>query len=87
MENHGIREKNLLRLLLPIGADFSAFDPILISELDSFGERRGTVAHSSAIFHVTSKPDPKDELEKVNNIVSLLRDVDRELDRIRAKIP
>jgi hypothetical protein len=84
IENHGIREKNLLRLLLPIGADLSSFDPILISELDGFGERRGVFAHSSAITHVTSRPDPKDELDKVNNIVDLLKDVDKELDRIMA---
>lgn len=84
MENHGIREKNVLRLLVPIGADCSSFDPILISELNSFGERRGIFAHSSAVTHVTSKPDPKDELDKVSNIVKLLRDVDKELDRVRS---
>lgn len=86
IENHGIREKNLLRLLLPIGVDFSLLDPILIAELDSFGERRGVVAHTSAKNHVRSKPDPKDELEKVNVIVNLLLDVDQKLSRVKASI-
>lgn len=83
-ENHGIREKNLLRLLLPVGANFLTFDPLLISELDSFGQQRGAYAHKSVKNHVVSKPDPKEEYNKVKAIVGLLKDVDKELDRIMA---
>lgn len=78
--NHGIREKNIIRMLIPIGFSPSDFDPVLLSELDSFGRARGQYAHSSASKHVASRPDPKLEYDRVMRILQLLHDVDKKLD-------
>jgi hypothetical protein len=63
-ENHGIREKNLLSMLLPIGFDYSNIDKLMLSELDNYGRLRGEFAHSTLHKHVTKRPDPEDELKK-----------------------
>ncbi len=81
-QNHGIREKNLLRLLITIGLRHDDIDPVLVSELDNFGKLRGEVAHSSTIKHIRTCPNPEDELNRVNNLVSLLRELDRKLDKL-----
>jgi hypothetical protein len=38
-DNHGIREKNILLLLLPIGIDSEDIDVIWLQEMDSFGKK------------------------------------------------
>lgn len=43
--NHGIVEKNLCRLLLPVGFLQSDIDPIWLTLIDQFGKTRGDVAH------------------------------------------
>lgn len=85
-DNHGIKEKNLTRLFLTIGLRHHDIDPVLVSELDSFGEARGEVAHSSVAKHVRKKPNPKDELVRVNQIVTLLKDLDKKLDTLASSI-
>jgi hypothetical protein len=82
MENHGIRERNFLRIVLPIGFRTSAIDNVLLTELDSFGQLRGQFAHTSAARHIKSRPDPKDELDRVRKIVHLMLGVDQEMDRL-----
>lgn len=86
-DNHGIRERNILRLLLPVGFDINKIDPVLLAELDSFGQSRGQFAHSSARAHIKNKPDPKTEYERVKKIVQLLQAVDVEIDHILKAIP
>lgn len=81
-ENHGIREKNLMRLLLSVGLRYSDIDPVLVAELDSFGEKRGEVAHSSTAKHARKNPNPEDELSRVNQLVALIKDLDDKLDRV-----
>lgn len=85
-ENHGIREKNILSLLLPIGFPTDKIDPLMLAEFGTFGKLRGEVAHSSPKVHTVKKPDPKQELDTVNRIVGLLKDVDVELDTILASV-
>lgn len=85
-DNHGIKEKNLTRLLLTVGLRHNDIDPVLISELDSFGEARGEVAHSSVAKHVRKKPNPKDELIRVKQIILLLKDLDTKLNVLVSSI-
>lgn len=57
-DNHGIREKNVLGIFLPLGVLEHQFDAVWLANMDSFGIQRGVVAHSSATT-VQSPPDPK----------------------------
>ena len=38
-ENHGIKERNLLSLLLPIGIAHGKIDPAFLADMESFGPR------------------------------------------------
>ena len=70
IHNHGIKEKNLLSLLLPIGINSDDIDIIWLQEMDNFGQKRGEFAHQSASKYKTEQPpDPKNELEMVNRLV------------------
>jgi RiboL-PSP-HEPN len=76
-QNHGVKEANLLALLLPIGIDSDDLDPILLATMNTFGEQRGLVAHSSATSYETVQPpDPVNELRVVQQIIAGLAQVD-----------
>lgn len=85
-DNHGVRERNLLSILLPIGIRHDKIDRLLISELDNFGRIRGEYAHSGVVTHVRRRPDPKDELLKVRKIIELIRTIDIEFDLLLAQL-
>jgi RiboL-PSP-HEPN len=74
-ENHGIKEANLLRVLLPIGVFESDFDPIWLGTISSFGSSRGVVAHTSA-SQVQTPPDPATTRAQVNDILVGLMDLE-----------
>lgn len=76
-QNNGIRESNILRLLLPVGIREADIDSIWLSTIDSFGKDRGVTAHSTS--RVSNPPDPKSEFDKVTQIVDGLVDIDRKL--------
>lgn len=46
--NHGVKEKNLCGLLLPLGIQENELDISWLNAMSSFGQKRGEVAHSSA---------------------------------------
>lgn len=75
--NHGIKEENLLKLLLPIGIEADEIDDIWLAAMNSFGEERGSVAHSSrSNYRTTTLPDPKTEMDKITNILEGLKVID-----------
>ena len=76
-QNNGIRERNILRLLLPVGIREADLDSIWLSTIDSFGKDRGETAHKSN--RVSNPPDPKNEFDKVDQIVKGLTGIDRKL--------
>ena len=80
--NHGIREKNILTLLLPMGVSQSGIDQTWLSTTDSFGRSRGETAHVSN--QVTNLPDPKNEFDIVNQILEGLSDIDLKLLELRS---
>lgn len=74
--NHGIAEKYLCAIFIPLGVDVWSFDPILISDLNAFSKIRGDHAHQSRNAHLGQQFDPFDRMSKANNIYSLLEPLD-----------
>ena len=81
--NHGVRERNILGLLLPVGIEPDAIDVAWLATVDSFGEARGTVAHRSfGAYRATQLPDPGTEIATVENILKGSRAIDDALNRL-----
>jgi len=79
--NHGIKEDNVCRLLFPIGIEYKQLDVVWLTNLESFGALRGSLAHSSI---KTLQPiEPKAEFDKVANIMKGLRILDRKISRLK----
>ena len=80
-ENNGIRERNILRLLLPIGISEYDIDTTWLSTTDSFAQERGESAHRSN--RVTNPLDPKTEHDRVGQILEGLMAIDHRLLKFR----
>jgi hypothetical protein len=78
-KNHGIKEKNVCRLLAPIGFDLRRIDPVLIGDLDAFGTLRGNHAHQSHKMQRGIAFDPFDRKIKAESLVGALANLDNEL--------
>ncbi len=74
--NHGIKEKNILALFLPVGITIDEIDNNLLIALDSFGSERGAIAHQTKAKQCIT---PDDVEASVNNILSLLSPFDEKL--------
>jgi hypothetical protein len=86
-ENHGILQKNILQILLPIGICESDIDPTLLIDLDQLGKERGKFAHSpiyNRSIKSKQKFDPSieqkriadlwiPEIQKIDSIILRLR--------------
>jgi hypothetical protein len=79
--NHGIREVNVLNLLLPIGFTPGEIDNTWLSTVDSFGSNRGETAHTS--YKPTVLVDPATEKSTVLQILSGLVDIDAVFTRLK----
>ncbi|WP_406837440.1 HEPN domain-containing protein [Streptomyces sp. AHU1] len=77
-QNHGIKEKNLLRLLLPIGLQESDIESGWLSATETWATARGDAAHKGAKMQV--KPDPQNELKTVNVVLDGFRDLDMRME-------
>ncbi len=73
-QNHGLKEANILALLLPIGIDSDDLDRGWLATLNDFGQKRGEVAHSS--YNTIQPPEPAEVLSTVNQITEGLLQVD-----------
>ncbi|HBX5730756.1 hypothetical protein I4178_25570 [Klebsiella pneumoniae] len=82
--NHGIKAKNFKSLILPTGVDIDELEPQMLPKLDSFGSKRGEIAHLSA--KVNQQINPKDELDDVNFILTCFRELDEKLTEIKDSI-
>ena len=71
--NHGIREKNIRGMLHPIGIDIDDFYNVLVATLDSFGQKRGAVAHRIGARTSETRSSLTSEL---STIVFLLKKLD-----------
>jgi hypothetical protein len=86
-ENHGIKEKNLLSLLLPIGIDHSSLNSGFLADIESFGSMRGHAAHTSSRAAVRRAVDPREELNRVESLLGGIADIDTLLDELVKGIP
>lgn len=82
-ENHGVKESNLHRLIVPAGVDPTELDPEWIANLNNFGSIRGEVAHKSKL--ATGGINPQDELNTVNELILGLEDLDKRLSKLLSK--
>ncbi|WP_414550567.1 hypothetical protein [Anabaena sp. CCY 0017] len=81
--NHGVKEANILALLLPIGIDSDDLDPACLATMNTFGKERGIVAHTSATSYRTIQPpDPANELSMVRQITDELLKVDELINKL-----
>jgi hypothetical protein len=84
-QNHGVKEENTIRLLLPIGIDCDDLDTVLIADLNSFGESRGLIAHlASQAYRTMEQIDPRDEEKKVRQLVANMVTIDRAVNKLLA---
>lgn len=80
-DNHGIKRLNLERLLYPLGVFEAQLDSIWLAQMDSFGAKRGDIAHRSG--GLVTPPDPPGEVKTVNQLLLGLLTLDRILGRLR----
>jgi hypothetical protein len=80
-DNHGIKRRNLEKMLFPIGVPDVRLNTTWLAQMDSFGSNRGTWAHQSA--RALNPPDPLSELTAVNRLLQGLLDLDRIFGRLR----
>lgn len=86
-ENHGIKEKNLLALLLPIGVAHCKIDSAFLADMESFGALRGLAAHSSGKTTVRQTVDPEEEQKRVLGLMPGIAAIDSEIDALLATMP
>jgi hypothetical protein len=80
MQNHGVKERNLLRMLLPLGVRESDIDRQWLAAMDAWATGRGDLAHRSGKLQVL--PDPKEEHQTALFLQEGLRDIDDLLDHL-----
>lgn len=81
--NNGVRDRNVLGLLMPVGLTEYDIDQTWLATIDSFGHLRGDTAHASA-KRATNLPDPATELARVEDIVSGMKAIGVKLDSLQA---
>jgi hypothetical protein len=72
--NNGIKEENIIPLIVPLGIDYSNISQTLLNNLSSFGQNRGNTAHNSS--KVQSPINPVDETNIINQIVQEIQTID-----------
>jgi hypothetical protein len=77
-ENHGIKTKNLVRMLLPLGLTEEDIDSEWLTITEAWATARGEVAHAAGKVQV--RPDPQHELSTVTKILEGFRSLDESLD-------
>jgi hypothetical protein len=81
-KNHGIKEKNLLSLFLPVGLGHRDLDTRLVAACDQLARKRGQFAHAS--FKAHQQVDPQTERDNVReNIMPELIKLDRKIRKLR----
>jgi hypothetical protein len=74
-KNNGIKEENIIPILIPIGIEYQSISQTLLNNLSSFGRNRGNTAHNSS--KVQQLINPNDEINIVSQILQELVDIDR----------
>lgn len=83
VNNHGIKEKNILSIFLPIGVRISDLDEGMLIALNNFGSERGKIAHSTRASKITT---PEDALSTVADLMSYIDLFDQFLSKYKRTI-
>jgi hypothetical protein len=70
-DNNGIRQKYLAPLFVPLGLTQQDIDPIWVTQLDDFAEKRGAYAHKSMTYSEAESKNinPNDEALRVHRLI------------------
>jgi HEPN superfamily RiboL-PSP-like protein len=80
-KNHGIKEKHLLSIFLPLGISHGELDSQLVSACNQLAQKRNQFAHAS--FKTHQPVDPKGERDNIRrNIIPELKKFDARLKRL-----
>jgi hypothetical protein len=81
-KNHGIKEKNLLTIFLPLGIGHADLDAQLVTACNQLAQKRGQFAHAS--FKTHQQVDPKTERDNIRkNILPELKNLETQLKKLR----
>lgn len=83
-KNNGISDRDLYRILLPLGFTVSDFDDTFLADVAEFSKKRGALAHHR--HSVSTVLDPILEDGRVSRILSGLEKIDETFVKIRAAI-
>lgn len=72
-DNNGIKENSIYTLSAIIGLYQHEIDEVLVEELNTFGKKRGAVAHKSWIYNTRTFDSAETERNNVISIISLIR--------------
>ena len=76
-QNNGIKEKDILNMLLPIGYNLDDIDDIFLTEMNEFGKQRGKIAHTSNITNIaTNQIDPHTMKNRIKGIIKNLETIE-----------
>lgn len=78
--NNGIKERNILKLIIPLGINYSRLDDTWLTTIDSYGSSRGEVAHNS--FSVQRQLDKNSELNNLNLVLTGIKKIDIKLQKV-----
>lgn len=81
--NNGIKEKDVLRLLLPTGLKESDMGSTWLTAMSELGELRGRVAHKGVPPGASHPVDPKDAADSVEKVLTTLCRLDSKLVALR----
>jgi len=80
-KNNGVKESDILGILLPLGLELSDLDGTWLSVMDSFGSTRGNIAHNSVGVQLTL--DRATELDRIKNqILPELIKLDEKIEKL-----
>jgi len=80
-KNQGIREENVLKMLLPLGLEPTMIDATWLNTLDTFGVNRGNTAHTS--IGTQQQIDPQDEMKTVEALLQGLQKLDELMKKLK----
>jgi hypothetical protein len=78
-DNNGIKRKNILRLVVPLGVDYSSIDQTWLATIESYGGSRGQVAHAS--YSVQHQLDRNNELSNLSLVLKGIYKMDIKLQK------
>lgn len=64
-ENHGIKEKNILHIFLPLGIQIDEIPPDLLIFANNYGATRGEIAHSTRTQKILQPEDAKKDADEI----------------------